>query len=270
MKATARKHPNSLITFPIARRPMCRASLDRSTRTIARVLTLLCSNAPKTAGSTREIPMLPWVVDLLKRLPRRLHSDGSEIVFLSPEGKPMTNLGGRSEEPARRPVDDESKSIWLVPSPPWDPAEEVLHDTTHIHRVGAFGGSQLEGPCRVLRNICANDRAEPRRHEKTGTDAAFERMLEGRREPPVARVHPRPWWHALVRWAGISAQRACRSPSRTPHPPCHRFGACQVAMMFACSRARLPACPSSSTMPEAYGTASAKCGRNGCRTTVKV
>jgi integrase len=23
-------------------------------------------NAPKTAGSTREIPMLPWVVDLLK------------------------------------------------------------------------------------------------------------------------------------------------------------------------------------------------------------
>jgi integrase len=36
-------------------------------------------NAPKTAGSTREIPMLPWVVDLLKRLPRRLHSDGSEF-----------------------------------------------------------------------------------------------------------------------------------------------------------------------------------------------
>jgi integrase len=35
-------------------------------------------NAPKTAGSTREIPMLPWVVDLLKRLPRRLHSDVPE------------------------------------------------------------------------------------------------------------------------------------------------------------------------------------------------
>ena len=48
-------------------------------------------NAPKTMGSTREIPMLPWVVDLLKRLPRRLHSDGSEFVFLSPEGKPMTD-----------------------------------------------------------------------------------------------------------------------------------------------------------------------------------
>jgi hypothetical protein len=34
-------------------------------------------NAPKTAGSTREIP-IPWVVDLLKQLPRRLHSDDGE------------------------------------------------------------------------------------------------------------------------------------------------------------------------------------------------
>ena len=48
-------------------------------------------NAPKTAGSTREIPILPWIVDLLKRPTRRLHSDGSEFVFLSPEGKPMTD-----------------------------------------------------------------------------------------------------------------------------------------------------------------------------------
>ena len=46
-------------------------------------------NASNTAGSTREIPMLPWVVDLLKRLPRRLPSDHSEFVFLSPEGKPI-------------------------------------------------------------------------------------------------------------------------------------------------------------------------------------
>jgi hypothetical protein len=30
-------------------------------------------------------------------------------------------------------------------SRPWDPAEEVLYDATHIHRVGAFGGSQFEG-----------------------------------------------------------------------------------------------------------------------------
>ena len=28
--------------------------------------------------------MLPWVIDLLKRLPRRLHSDGEEFVFLTP------------------------------------------------------------------------------------------------------------------------------------------------------------------------------------------
>jgi integrase len=48
-------------------------------------------NAPKIAGSTREIPMLLWVADLLKQLPRRLHSDGGELVFLTPEGKPMTD-----------------------------------------------------------------------------------------------------------------------------------------------------------------------------------
>jgi integrase len=70
-------------------------------------------NAPKTVGSTREIPMLPWVVDLLKRLPRRLHSDGSEFVFLSPEGKPMTDTWWPKRGAARRPVDDESKGIWF-------------------------------------------------------------------------------------------------------------------------------------------------------------
>jgi hypothetical protein len=45
-----------------------------------------------------EIPVLPWVVDLLERLPRQLHSDGKEFLFLTPEGKPMTTRGGPSGE----------------------------------------------------------------------------------------------------------------------------------------------------------------------------
>ncbi len=70
-------------------------------------------NAPKTAGSAREIPMLPWVVDLSKRLPGRLHSDGSEFVFLTPERKPMTDSWWPKRGAARRPVDDESRGIWF-------------------------------------------------------------------------------------------------------------------------------------------------------------
>ena len=70
-------------------------------------------NAPKTAGSTREIPILPWIVDLLKRPTRRLHSDGSEFVFLSPEGKPMTDTWWPKRGAARRPVNDASKGIWF-------------------------------------------------------------------------------------------------------------------------------------------------------------
>ena len=70
-------------------------------------------NAPKTPASNREIPMPPWVVDLLKRLPRRLHSDGSEFVFVTPEGKPMTDTWWPKRGAARRPVDEESKGIWF-------------------------------------------------------------------------------------------------------------------------------------------------------------
>ncbi len=70
-------------------------------------------NAPKTTGSIREIPMLPWVIDLLSRLPRRLHSDGEEFVFLTPEGKPMTDTWWPKRGAARRPVDEESKGIWF-------------------------------------------------------------------------------------------------------------------------------------------------------------
>jgi hypothetical protein len=36
--------------------------------------------------------MLPWVVDLVKRLPRRLYSDGSEFELLSPEGTKVRRL----------------------------------------------------------------------------------------------------------------------------------------------------------------------------------
>jgi integrase len=55
-------------------------------------------NEPKTAGSTREISMRPWVVDLLERLPRILHSDGSEFVFLTPEGHAVPKPSGRGRQ----------------------------------------------------------------------------------------------------------------------------------------------------------------------------
>src|SRR5215471_2256090 len=107
--------------------------------------------------------MLPWVVDLLKRLTRRLHSDGSKFVFVSPEGKPMT---GHLVAEARSGTTTGQRRVegYLVEvsSRPWDPAEEVLYDATHIHCVGAFGGSQFERACLILRNICANDRVELR------------------------------------------------------------------------------------------------------------
>jgi integrase len=65
--------------------------LKRSIISISRSRDSGEDNAPKTVRSAREIPTLSWVTDLLKRLPRRLHSDGSEFVFLTPEGKPMTD-----------------------------------------------------------------------------------------------------------------------------------------------------------------------------------
>ena len=70
-------------------------------------------NAPKTVGSAREIALLPWVADLLRPLPRRLHSDGSEFVFLTPEKKPMTDTWWPKRGAARRPVNEESKGIWF-------------------------------------------------------------------------------------------------------------------------------------------------------------
>jgi hypothetical protein len=38
----------------------------------------------------------------------------------------------------------------------------ALNDPAHVHRVGAFGGRQLERACRVLWNFGADDRAELR------------------------------------------------------------------------------------------------------------
>ena len=70
-------------------------------------------NAPKTSGSVREIPLLPWVIDLLERLPRQLHSDGKEFVFLTPEGKPMTDTWWPKRGAARHPQDEDSKGIWF-------------------------------------------------------------------------------------------------------------------------------------------------------------
>jgi integrase len=70
-------------------------------------------NAPKTSGSVREIPVLPWVLDLLEHLPRQLHSDGKEFLFLTPEGKPMTHTWWPKRGAARHPKDEDSKGIWF-------------------------------------------------------------------------------------------------------------------------------------------------------------
>jgi hypothetical protein len=135
--------------------------LKRGTISISRSRDEGEDNATKRAASSREIPMLPWVVDLLKRLPRRLHFDGSEFVFLSPEGKPMTDTWWPKRGAAHRPVDDESKGIWFrcLRSLGIRP-RKFLDDAAHVHRVGAFGGSQLERACGILWNVPADDRAE--------------------------------------------------------------------------------------------------------------
>jgi integrase len=52
-------------------------------------------NEPKTYGSTRDIPLLPVALALLRRVTRELHSDGSAYVFTTPEGKPMTDSSVR-------------------------------------------------------------------------------------------------------------------------------------------------------------------------------
>ena len=46
-------------------------------------------------------------------------------------------------------------------SQPRHQAAKVLHDEAYIHRVGAFGGSQPERSCRVLRHLRADDRVVP-------------------------------------------------------------------------------------------------------------
>jgi hypothetical protein len=66
-------------------------NLKRGIISISRSRDAREDDALKSAGATCEIPMQPWVVELLKRLPRRLHADGSEFLFLTPEGKPMTD-----------------------------------------------------------------------------------------------------------------------------------------------------------------------------------
>ena len=90
----------------------------------------------------------------LKRPPRRLHSEGSEFVFLSLEGKPMTDSWWPKRGAACRPVDDESKGHLVQSSfQSRDTTTEVLHDPPYIHRVGAFEGGKPKRACRILRNL---------------------------------------------------------------------------------------------------------------------
>jgi integrase len=72
-------------------------------------------NDPKTPGSLRDIPLLPWVVEMLKKISRPLHSDGSEYVFTTPEGKPMTDSWWPKRGAARRvdPSKPETYGMWF-------------------------------------------------------------------------------------------------------------------------------------------------------------
>jgi integrase len=46
--------------------------------------------APKTEGSTREIKLLPNVLDVLRAMPKLLHTDEDTYFFRNPEGGPIT------------------------------------------------------------------------------------------------------------------------------------------------------------------------------------
>src|SRR5260370_32342142 len=90
-------------------------------------------NAPKTSGSVREIPLLPWALELLKGLPRQLRSDGAEFVFITPERKPMTDTWWPKRGAARSPEGRgiEGNLVHGTESSP-NPTAQVLHHPSHL------------------------------------------------------------------------------------------------------------------------------------------
>jgi integrase len=94
----------------------------------------------------QKIPVLPWVLDLLERLPRQLHSDGREFLFLTPEGKPMTDTWWPKRGAARHPQDEDSKGIWFRCLRSLGIRPRKFYSTRHTFIAWAlFEGANLKG-----------------------------------------------------------------------------------------------------------------------------
>ena len=122
-------------------------------------------NAPKTFGSIREIPLLPWVLELLEETASdRFTPTVPNSCSSTPEGKPMTRhlvaKARRRTPPARRM---RSKGIWFrcLRSLGIKPRTFLLHEA-HLHCVGASRGREPQRTCRVLRNVGSDDRTKLR------------------------------------------------------------------------------------------------------------
>lgn len=90
-----------------------RVDLSRGVATVERSRVERVADATKTSGSTRDVTLLPPAVDALARLPRKLHSDGTELVFVTPEGKGMTDSWWPKRGAARRPTKDDERGVWF-------------------------------------------------------------------------------------------------------------------------------------------------------------
>jgi integrase len=90
--------------------------------------------------------LLPWVIDLVERLPRQLHSDGKEFVFLTPERKPMTDTWWPKRGAARHPRDEDSKGIWFRCLRSCGIRPRKFHSTRHTFIAWALSeGANLKG-----------------------------------------------------------------------------------------------------------------------------
>jgi len=176
-------------------------------------------NAPKTSGSVREIPLLPWALELLKGLPRQLRSDGAEFVFITPERKPMTDTWWPKRGAARSPEGRgiEGNLVQGTESSP-NPTAQVLHHPSHIHRMGSLGRSQPQGARGVLWNLSSNDRTELRQvhaqglsrtaHQRTSGENPRDRRCRKNRTPDrtsqgIIEKNARIPWRKLVEAGGI-------------------------------------------------------------------
>lgn len=90
-----------------------RVDLGRGVATVETSRVERVADATKTSGATRDVALLPPARAALERLPRQLHSDGTELVFRTPEGKGMTDSWWPKRGAARRPTKDDERGVWF-------------------------------------------------------------------------------------------------------------------------------------------------------------